>query len=34
MPEDATRMAQEVWDYENAAGDLDKDTVKLVEVLT
>jgi hypothetical protein len=34
MPEDATRMALEVWDFENGGGDLDKDTVKLVEVLT
>ena len=34
MPEDATRMALEVWDYENASGDLDKDAVDLIEVLT
>lgn len=34
MPEDATRMALEVRDYENAGGNPDKDTVKQIEVLT
>ena len=34
MPEDATRMALEIWDYENAGGDLDNNSVKLIEVLT
>ncbi|MBQ8921865.1 MAG: right-handed parallel beta-helix repeat-containing protein [Oscillospiraceae bacterium] len=33
MPADTTRMALEVWDYGNDAGNLDKDSVVLKEVL-